>query len=63
MIGGRRMSVHVQSAFRVCKEARGMGMSHYLRTSEGPASNWFGMFSYYYVRAQNVGAVDWFKAL
>ena len=63
MIGGKRVSVHVQTAFRVRKEARGMGMSHYLRTSEGPATSWFGMLSYYYVRTQNVGAVGWIRAI
>ncbi len=63
IIGGRRVSAHVQTGFRVRQEARGLGYSHALRMAEGPARSWYGMFTYYYVRLDNTGALEWIKAL
>lgn len=62
VVGGKRTSVHIASAWRVRKECRGMGYSHLLRSSGGPACAWFGMYNYYYIRSQNFGALGWIKS-
>ena len=62
IVSGTRLSVHVQTAFRLREEVRGLGLSHLLRMSEGPACSWFGMFNYYYMRSQNLGAYGWIKS-
>ncbi len=62
VVGGKRTTVHIASAWRVRKEARGKGYSHLLRTIGGPACGWFGWYNYYTVRSQNFGALGWIKA-
>jgi len=37
LVGGKRSSVHIASAWRVRKEFRGQGLSRLLRMAEGPA--------------------------
>lgn len=62
LVGGKRTTVHIASAWRVRKEFRGMGYSHLLRTAAGPACAWFGMHNYYYIRSQNFGALGWIQS-
>lgn len=61
LVGGERTTVHIASAWRVRKQARGKGYSHLLRTIGGPATGWFGWYNYYTVRSQNFGALGWIK--
>jgi hypothetical protein len=61
VVGGKRTTVHIASAWRVRKESRGKGYSHLLRTIGGPACGWFGWYNYYFVRSQNFGAMGWIK--
>jgi hypothetical protein len=63
IIGGRRLTAHIATAWRVRKESRGQGMTNLLRTIGGPACAWFGLANYYYVRSGNFDAVNWIKAL
>lgn len=63
MVGGKRTTAHISSAWRVRKELRGQGYSKLLRTAEGPACAWFGMNNYYYIRSGNFNAYKWIKAL
>lgn len=63
IVGGVRMSAHIQTAFRVRKECRGLGYSNLLRMAEGPATSWYPMLNYYYVRVDNVHAFDWIKSM
>jgi hypothetical protein len=62
VVGGKRTSVHIASAWRVRKEFRGKGLSRLLRHAEGPAVGWFGLFNYYYIRSQNFAALGWIKS-
>jgi hypothetical protein len=63
LIGGRELTCHIASAWRVRKECRGQGMTTMMRVFGGPACAWFGLINYWYVRSGNFGAVDWIKAL
>jgi hypothetical protein len=62
LVGGEKTTVHIASAWRVRKAARGKGYSHLLRTIGGPACGWFGWYNYYTIRGQNFGAMGWIKA-
>ncbi len=63
IVGGRKISAMVQTAFRVRNEVRGKGLSHLLRMSDGPALSWYPMVSYSYIRPENQGAFEWFRAV
>ncbi len=63
VVDGKRLTVHIPTAWRVRKECRGQGYSNLLRVAGGPACAWFGMVSYFYVRSGNFDAVNWIKAL
>ncbi len=62
IVGGKRTTVHVASAWRVRKEFRGKGLSRMLRMAEGPPTSWFGFYNYYYIRSQNFAAAEWAKS-
>ncbi len=59
LVGGKRSTVHIASAWRVHKDFRGQGLSRLLRMTGGPPTSWFGFYNYYYVRSQNFGALGW----
>lgn len=61
LLGGEKTTVHIASAWRVRKAARGKGYTHLMRTIGGPACGWFGWYNYYTVRPQNAGAMGWIK--
>ncbi|MDO8616376.1 MAG: hypothetical protein Q7T33_11685 [Dehalococcoidia bacterium] len=61
VVGGQRTTAHIASAWRVRKECRGQGLSHWLRLIGGPGCGWFGWYNYYYVRPQNFAALGWIK--
>ena len=63
LIGGRELTCHIASAWRVRKECRGQGITNLMRVYGGPACGWFGLINYWYVRSGNFGAVDWIKSL
>lgn len=63
IIGGRRMTCHVTTAWRVRKEFRGQGLSNLMRVFGGPACSWFGLINYWYMRSGNFDAVNWIKAI
>ena len=63
LIGGRELTCHIASAWRVRSECRGQGMTTLMRVFGGPACAWFGLINYWYVRSGNFGAADWIKAL
>jgi hypothetical protein len=62
LVGGEKTTVHIASAWRVRKAARGKGYSHLLRTIGGPACGWFGWYNYYTIRGQNFEALGWIKS-
>jgi hypothetical protein len=63
LIGGRQLTCHIATAWRVRKECRGQGLTNLMRVLGGPACSWFGLINYWYVRSGNFDAVDWVKAL
>jgi len=63
MIGGRRLTCHVSTAWRVRKECRGQGLSNLLRVLGGPACARFGLVSYWFIRSGNYDAANWIKAV
>lgn len=62
LVGGKKTSAHIASAWRVRKEFRGQGLSRMLRMAEGPAVGWFGVMNYYYIRSGNFAALEWVKS-
>jgi hypothetical protein len=62
IVGGKRSTVHIASAWRVRKEFRGKGLSRLLRHAEGPPTAWFGMYNYYFIRSGNFAALGWIKS-
>lgn len=63
LIGGKRLTCHIATAWRVRKEFRGQGLTQLMRVLGGPACSWFGLINYWYVRSGNFDAVNWVKAL
>ena len=47
IVGGKRVTAHVASAWRVRKECRGQGFSNLLRSFGGPACAWYGIVNYW----------------
>jgi hypothetical protein len=63
IVGGKRVTAHIASAWRVRKECRSQGYSNLLRVFSGPACAWFGVVNYWYMRLGNAGATGWLKAM
>jgi hypothetical protein len=60
---GKRVTVHIATAWRVRKEFRGRGYSRLLQMGAGPACAWFGMLKYWYTRSGNFDSVNWITAV
>ncbi len=55
-IAGQRTSVHQMSGWRVRDGFRGLGLSRILQNGAGPGAGWFGLVTYWFVRAGNASS-------
>lgn len=63
IVDGKRVSAHMESAWRVRRECRGQGYSRLLQNSAGPGCAWYGFLFYWYMRSDNQGGHGWLRSL
>ena len=55
-VGGERTSAHQMSGWRIRDGFRGLGLSRLLQNAAGPGASWFGLVTYWFVRAGNASS-------
>ncbi len=63
IVAGKRISVNIETAWRVRRECRGQGYSRLLQISPASGTAWWSFLFYWYMRSSNEGGPDWLRSL